>query len=139
MEKPSLTFRLEPDLVPVLDEQAKTAGRARAAHLAAIIESHLRDNGNKQPAHSDEFLRRHDQILRVLRTVTAESTTLTQIVAQKERETNASFAELAKHIAELRADIATLFAAALESFAGVEPGEATAFTQRHMYPASHRV
>jgi hypothetical protein len=31
-----------------------------------------------------------------------------------------------------------MFAAALESFAGVERNAATAFTQKHMYPAARR-
>jgi len=138
MEKPTLTCRVEPELVPLLDEQAKTAGRPRSAHLAAIIESHLRGNGNGRPAPSDDFLRRHDQILQVLRTICNESTTLTQAVAQKEREASADFAELGKQIDHLRSDIATLFAAALESFAGVERNDAITFTQKYMYPAPRR-
>ena len=137
MEKPSLTFRLEPDLVPVLDDQAKTAGRARSAHLAAIIESHLRGNGNGRGAPpSDQVFRRQDQMLQALRAISAETNTLTQVVAQKEREASADFAELSKQIDQLRADIATLFGAALETYAGVEPRDAIAFTQKFMYPAS---
>jgi len=138
MEKPTLTFRLEPELVPLLDEQAKTVGRPRSAHLAAIIESHLRGNGNGRPAPADDLLRRHDQILQVLRTISAESTTLTQAVAQKEREASTDFAELGKQLDRLRSDIATLFAAALESFAQVERNEAISFTQKYMYPANGR-
>jgi hypothetical protein len=134
MEKPTLTFRLEPDLAAVLDDQAKTAGRARSAHLAAIIESHLCGNGNGRAAPpSDDLLRRQDQMLQALRAISAETNTLTQIVAQKEREASADFAELAKQIDQLRTDIATLFGAALEKFAGVEPNEAVAFTQKFMY------
>jgi hypothetical protein len=131
MEKPTLTFRLEPDLAAALDDQAKTAGRARSAHLAAIIESHLRENGNgRGVSPSDELLR---QMLQTLRAVSAETNTLTQIVAQKEREASADFGELAKQIDQLRTDIATLFGAALEKFAQVEPSEAVAFTQMFMY------
>lgn len=137
MAKQTLTFRLEPALVPVLDEQAKTVGRERGTHLAAIIESHLRGNGNGRGAPpSDEVFRRQDQMLQVLRTISAETNTLTQIVAQKEREASADFAELGKQIDELRTDVATLFGAALETFAEVEPSEAKAFTQKFMYPAS---
>lgn len=135
MEKPTLTFRLEPDLAVALDDQAKTAGRARSAHLAAIIESHLRGNGNGRSAPpSDEVFRRQDQMLQALRAISAETNTLTQVVAQKEREASADFAELAKQIDQLRADIATLFGAALESFACVERSDAIAFTQKFMYP-----
>ena len=135
MEKSTITFRLEPELVPVLDDQAKTAGRARSAHLAAIIESHLRGNGNGRGAPpSDEVIRRQDQMLQALRAITVESNTLTQIVAQKEREASAEFADMAKQIDELRADIATLFGAALETFAGIDPKDARAFTQKFMYP-----
>jgi hypothetical protein len=74
----------------------------------------------------------------MLRTVTAEASSLKQSVDHKERETNVNFAQMAKHISDLRTDIATLFAAALESFAGVEPDEATAFTQKYMYPSARR-
>lgn len=134
MEKPTLTFRLEPDLAAALDDQAKTAGRARSAHLAAIIESHLRGNGNGRAApHSDEVLRRQDQMFQALRAISAETNTLTQIIAQKEREASTDFAELSKQIDQLRTDIATLFGAALEKFAQVEPSEAVAFTQMFMY------
>jgi hypothetical protein len=73
-------------------------------------------------------------MLQALRAISAETNTLTQIVAQKEREASADFAELGKQIDELRSDIATLFGAALETFAEVEPSEAKAFTQKFMYP-----
>ena len=138
MATKSISFRLEPDLVPLVEQHAKTAGQDRSAYLAAIVESHLRGNGNGRPAPSDDLLRRHDQILQVLRTISAESTTLTQAVAQKEREASADFAELGKQLDRLRSDIATLFAAALQSFAGVERNEAISFTQKYMYPANGR-
>ena len=135
MEKPTLTFRLEPDLVPLLDEQAKTVGRPRSAHLAAIIESHLRGNANGRSAPpSDDLLRRHDQTLQALRAISAETNTLTQAVAHKEREASGDFAELGRKIDLLRSDIATLFGAALETFAGIERSDAIAFTQKFMYP-----
>jgi hypothetical protein len=149
-----LTFRLDPKLVSVLDEQAKIVGRDRATHLTAIVESHLLGNGDGQP--SEESLRRHDQILEKLETisaeaagrhdqtfellqsVSAEATDLTRAVAQKEREASGSFSDLRKHSKELRADIATLFAAALQSFAGVEEKDAIAFTQKFMYSVNGR-
>ena len=56
-------------------------------------------------------------------------------MAQKEREASSDFAALVKQIDQLRTDVATLFGAALETFADVEPSDAIAFTQRHMYPA----
>jgi hypothetical protein len=131
-------FRLEPELIALLDGEAESAGRRRAAHVAAIVKAHLRGNGNGQSAPSDEFLRRHDQILQVLRTVANESTMLAKAVGHKESETSRDFADLGKQIDQLRSDIATLFAAALQSFAGVERNDAIAFTQKYMYPAAAR-
>lgn len=138
MATKSISFRLEPDLVPLVEQHAKTAGQDRSAYLANLVESHVRGNGHAQPTPTDEFLARHDQILLVLRSVTAEATKLREAVAHKEREANASFAELGKSITDLRTDIATMFAAALESFARVDPNEAAAFTQMHMYPVARR-
>ena len=113
MERTTLAIRLESDLVKVLDDQAQAAGLTRSAHLAAIIESHLRGNGNGRAApSSDDVLRRQDQMLQAMRAISAETNTLTQIVAQKEREASADFAELSKQIDQLRADIATKFGAA---------------------------
>ena len=113
MEKTTLAIRLESDLVQVLDDQAKTAGLTRSAHLAAIIESKLRGNGSGPgDPPSDDLNRRHHQTLQALRALTAETNTLTQVVAQKDREASADFAELSKQIDQLRADIATKFGAA---------------------------
>lgn len=132
MEKPTLTFRLEPDLVPVLDEQAKTVGKPRSAHLASIIESHLRRNGHAPK--SEDLVQKHDEILQSLRAVSMEASTLTQVIAHKEREASAEAAELGRQIEQLRSDIATLFGAALETFAAVPRGDAIEFTQKYMYP-----
>jgi hypothetical protein len=110
MEKSTLAIRLESDLVQVLDDQAKTAGLTRSAHLASIIESHLRANGSGRGASpSDDLRSRHDQTLQALRALSAETSTLTQIVVLKEREASADFTELSKQIDQLRADIATQF------------------------------
>lgn len=142
-----LTFRLEPELAAIVDEQAKNAGRDRAAHLAAIVESHLRGNGQLVP--SDEFLQCHEEILRQLRSlstetethrqaISKETETLSKILAHKEQEASRDNAARVKQIDQLRADIATLFAAALQSFAGVEESAAVTFTQKYMYRSNGR-
>lgn len=112
MERSTLAIRLQSELVQVLDEQARTAGLTRSAHLAAIIGSHLRaSGGDGGTPSSDELLRRHQETLHALRVLSADTNTLTHVVAQKEREAIATFAELSNQIDQLRADIATRFAA----------------------------
>jgi hypothetical protein len=132
MAKEPVPFRLDPELIALLDEQAAAAGRRRGPHISAIIESHLRGNGQAAP--SDEFLNRHDQILRELRSILEECGSITQIVGRKECEASTDFTAVRKQLDQLRSDIATLFGAALETFAGVERSDAIAFTQRYMYP-----
>jgi len=110
MEKSTLAIRLESDLVQVLDDQAKAAGLTRSAHIAGIIESHLRGTGSGRGApSSDDLLLCHRQTLQALRALADDTNSLTQVVAQREREASASFAELSKQIDQLGADIATKF------------------------------
>ena len=53
-----------------------------------------------------------DKLLGLMGALTAETNTLTQVVAQKECEASANFAELSKQINQLRAKLATEFGAA---------------------------
>ena len=138
MARQPVPCRLEPELVTRLNAEAQAAQIKPATHVAAIIEAHLRRNGSDAPAPSDKFLEVHDEILKKLEFLLVDAKALNDAVGQKEREASRDFANARKQIDTLRSDIATLFAAALETFAGVETEKAIAFTQTYMYPAAGR-
>jgi hypothetical protein len=131
-----LSFRLKPHFDALLCDQAASEGLKPAAQAKAIVEAHLK--GGVSTAALDDLAQRSDRTLHMLHSISKETEVLNQIIAHKEQEATADFAELGNQIDHLRADIATLFGAALESFAGVEPHEAVAFTQRFMYPGARR-
>ena len=131
-----LSFRLKPHLESLLSQEAESEGLKPSAQAKAIVEAHLK--GAVPSAALDELAQRTDQSLQILRSISKETAMLNTIFAQKACEADASLAELGERLDQLRTDIATLFGAALETFAEVEQSEAVAFTQRFMYPVARR-